>query len=434
MHLLTRRTAFAAALLYFPACAASAPAASTATADASATTDGAATADGAVGGDAAAGGGDTSAGETATGSDASADASADTASSTGTPFGVGLLKVEVAGPGGRKLPTSIWYPTAVGAKGTAVSYGFGLFPSPLGAQEGVAPAKGPFPTVAFSHGNQGVPEQSVFLTEGLAARGYVVVAPEHIGNSFTTFDEKLFAAVTLWRPKDLSAAVDRLTKPQAGDPPWLAGLADTEKLAVTGHSFGGYTSLAFAGIVVSPPASAMPKCEGVAKGDPVCDAVAAAGPPPWNLGDPRCDVAIPLAHALTAGFDVKSLAGHKVPIVLAAATGDKLTPYKAEAEAAYKAMQPPKALLTLTGGDHFSFAQACELAAVAPANLKADLEKLCKPGAVPTIADSHTATLFTTLAACDLYLKGDEAARATFANGSFAGLNGISMASEGIVK
>ncbi|MBM4343207.1 MAG: hypothetical protein FJ100_07485 [Deltaproteobacteria bacterium] len=430
MPLLTSRAAIAIAVL--SACSASSPASTGATVDATTTQDSAA--DTAAGGDATAAGADTATTDVPAAADAPADSAADAASPAGTPFGVGLLKVDVAGPGGRKLPTSIWYPIPPGAKGTAVSYGFGLFPSPLGAQDGVAPAKGPFPTVAFSHGNQGVPEQSVFLTEGLAARGYVVVAPEHVGNSFTTFNEKLFAAVTLWRPKDLSAAVDRLAKPEAGDPPWLGGLADTEKLAVTGHSFGGYTSLAFAGIVVAPPASAMPKCEGVAKGDPVCDAVAAAGPPPWNLGDPRCDVAIPLAHALTAGFDAKSLAGHKVPIVLAAATGDKLTPYKTEAEAAYKAMQPPKALLTLTGGDHFSFAQACELAAVAPANLKADLEKLCKPGAVPTIADSHTATLHTALAACDVYLKGDEAARATFANGGFAGLNGISMLSEGIAK
>ncbi len=432
MPLLTFRAALSTTLACLAACSASAPTAQSSTADAASASDSSTGSDAARGADAGAGGGDAAASETAAGSDTAA--GADAAAPAGTPFGVGLVKVEVAGPAGRKLPTFIWYPIAVGAKGTAVSYGFGLFPSPLGAQEGVAPAKGPFPTVAFSHGNQGVPEQSVFLTEGLAARGYVVVAPEHVGNSFTTFDEKLFAAVTLWRPKDLSAAVDRLAKPEAGDPPWLAGLADTEKLAVTGHSFGGYTSLAFAGIVVSPPASAMPKCEGVAKGDPVCDAVAAAGPPPWNLGDPRCDVAIPLAHALTAGFDPKSLANHKVPVVLAAATGDKLTPYKTEAEAAYKAMQPPKALLTLTGGDHFSFAQACELAAVAPANLKADLAKLCKPEAVPSIGDSHTATLQVTAAACELYLKGNEAARPTFANGSFAGLNGISLASEGIVK
>ena len=352
---------------------------------------------------------------------------------SGLPFAVGLLKFEVAGPGKRALPTLVWYPTPKGSKGAVTSYLAGLIASPLGAIENAAPAPGPFPTVTFSHGNQGVPDQSVYLTEGLAARGYVVVAPEHVGNSFLTYDDKLLAAMVIWRPQDLKAAVDRLAKPDAKDPTWLKGLADTEKLAVAGHSFGGYTALAYAGVVVSPLPQFVPKCAGVAKGDAVCDLMQEIGPPPWNLGDPRVDLSIPLAHALTAGFDVKSLKEHQVPIVLAAAKGDAVTPYASEAKAAYDKMDAPKALLTVENGGHFSFAHPCELAAVAPPLLQKEVKTLCAADASPSIPETHGAVLAIAAAACDVYLKGNDARRQDLAPGPVAGLP-IALQSVGIVK
>ncbi len=57
---------------------------------------------------------------------------------------------------------------------------------------------------------------------------------------------------------------------------------------------------------------------------------------------------------------------------------------------------------------------------------------LCKPDAVPSLADSHAATLAITVAACEIYLKGNNAARAQFKPGPVAGLAGIAIASEGI--
>jgi predicted dienelactone hydrolase len=369
----------------------------------------------------------------ATAADAATNTAPD-AATTGLPYSVGLLKLDTPGPGKRTLPTLVWYPIPSGTKGEVEKYALGLIESPLGAIENAAAAQGPFPTVVFSHGNQGVPEQSVFLTEGLAARGYVVVAPEHVGNSFATYDQALAPAISLWRPQDLKAAVDRIAKPQANDPTWLTGLADTEKLAVVGHSFGGYTALAYAGFVINPPPTAVPKCDDKTKDEPACQEIAKIGPPPWNLGDPRVDLTVPLAHALTAGFDAKSFAAGKVPVVLAAAKGDTITPYKSEAEAAYSKLAAPKALLTIDGGGHFSFANLCELAAVAPANLQPEIKKLCAKDAVPTLADSHLAVLHVTAAACDVYLKGKDAARAEFKPGPVAGLAAITLASDGIVK
>ena len=45
---------------------------------------------------------------------------------------------------------------------------------------------GPYPLIVFSHGNGGLGVQSFFLTEYLASHGYVVVCPDHTGNSLLT--------------------------------------------------------------------------------------------------------------------------------------------------------------------------------------------------------------------------------------------------------
>lgn len=44
-------------------------------------------------------------------------------------------------------------------------------------------APGPFPLVVYSHGNGGLRYVSAFLTEHLASHGFIVVAPDHVGNT-----------------------------------------------------------------------------------------------------------------------------------------------------------------------------------------------------------------------------------------------------------
>src|SRR5262245_13006042 len=63
----------------------------------------------------------------------------------------------------RDLTTEIWYPAAAGTAG----------PETTGAQ---LASGGPFPLVVFVHGSLSGRRQSTFLTQGLAAAGYVVMA------------------------------------------------------------------------------------------------------------------------------------------------------------------------------------------------------------------------------------------------------------------
>jgi len=332
---------------------------------------------------------------------------------------VGVIEIETAGAFGRKLPTMVWYPAVAGPSegADAVSYLGGLAKSPGGARLGSLPAKGPFPLVAFSHGNQGSRDQSYFLAEALARHGYVVVAPDHVGNTFFDYDAKLFGVMAIWRPQDLTAAISRVLQPQAKDPKWLQGLVDPAHIAAAGHSFGGYTALAVAGAAIQPPGAYLPNCKTAPEGDVTCKTLATLGAPPWDFRDARVKLAIPLAHGLTAGFAKASLAALPVPVIMQAAVGDTTTPMSAEALPTYKAVVGPRALVVLQGGTHFSYANVCELVPLLPAARKRAFAPLCADDAVPTIAVSHAAIVHYTLAACDVYLRGKNERRAAFAPG-----------------
>ncbi|MCO4762050.1 MAG: dienelactone hydrolase family protein [Myxococcales bacterium] len=337
-------------------------------------------------------------------------------------YPVGVIELETIGAHGRKLPTQIWYPAITGGKGEVAKYMLGLVKSPRSALVGVEAAEGKFPLIAFSHGNGGVKSQSVFLTEYLAAHGYVVVSPDHVGNTTLDIDNNLGAVMSLWRPLDIKAAIDRVMTPTAKDPAWLKGLVHKDKVGMTGHSFGGYTTLAMTGIQIDMPMGATVDCA-TPVGKPVCETTKVIGEAPWNFGDKRIAVAVPLAHALY-GAKVLSHASAKklkVPVVMMASNNDTLTPATKEAEPLFADLPGETALLTIQGGNHYSFANMCELSGVAPAQIKTMIAQLCAADAKPTMAQTHATIAEHALAAFDIYLKGDDTKRAMFTNNKDGG-------------
>lgn len=171
------------------------------------------------------------------------------------PFAVGALQTEIRSHAdpldpGRRLPTEIWYPAQAAENPHATSQ---TAPHPLGmphrAEVGLAPIDRPMPLLAFSHGNSGLRQQSTFLTTHLASWGFVVVAPDHVGNTFsemlalTTDAERREAHVRAraQRPHDIAAALRALLDEgleAKGRPPIRA-----TAVGVLGHSYGGWTSL-----------------------------------------------------------------------------------------------------------------------------------------------------------------------------------------------
>ncbi len=157
------------------------------------------------------------------------------------PYGVGYRESELTYDAvrseGRTLRLALWYPTNSNT-GAEVRYR-GLFPAPevLGDAD---VADGSFPVLVFAHGHQGYAENSARLIEHITSHGWVVVSPDHTGN--TTFDgPDRETSIYVWRGSDTRAAVQHL---RTQDP-----LADsiTDELGAMGHSFGGYHLQAMGG-------------------------------------------------------------------------------------------------------------------------------------------------------------------------------------------
>lgn len=112
----------------------------------------------------------------------------------------------------------------------------------------------PFPLVLFSHGVSGCRNQSAYLMAALAQAGMVVAAPDHedqrCGRKLTI--ESLppeFYLPDLWKDEKYAGRRDQLRALRTAllAEPTLGPQIDATKLALIGHSLGGYTVLGLAG-------------------------------------------------------------------------------------------------------------------------------------------------------------------------------------------
>lgn len=125
----------------------------------------------------------------------------------------------------RTVVTDLWYP----AEGTSSGK----------PQADAPPADGPFPLVVFNHGQQGEPQQYTASLELWARAGYVIAAPRHPltvrGGPGAHFVDDVQGVIG-----DIPFVVDRM----AHDEQVQALGADTENVAVIGHSSGALATLA----------------------------------------------------------------------------------------------------------------------------------------------------------------------------------------------
>lgn len=174
-------------------------------------------------------------------------ASAPASSGENGPFRVGYRTFEhTYSPQGesaaRTIPLHIWFPTNDTTGDTKIRYQ-GLFADEFGTQSGVSPAlpQSPcgYPVMAFSHGHIGFAGGIAYMATRFASHGWLIVAPEHVGNTLTDNIDPRPPTTYLTRPQDLSAALDALDQLPAGDP--LQRLAATDRVLAVGHSFGAHT-------------------------------------------------------------------------------------------------------------------------------------------------------------------------------------------------
>jgi predicted dienelactone hydrolase len=239
--------------------------------------------------------------------------------------------------GGRTLPIHVWYPSRDdedAADATYLSGGFLQLPALVAKSEPPVRADRRWPLVVFSHGYGGTPTQSTPLMETLASHGFIVAAVDHIGNSQTaTAVVKDPAQAAADRVPDVSFVIDTL----------LAESRDTRSvwyrsvhpfhIGVTGHSFGGATSL---GTVLGEFGE--------------------------MAADPRVAAVVPVS-APTAAFSDFALSRMPVPALLLGGTLDASVPIDNNTRAfALNPGAEPAWNVAIAGATHTHFANICAIA------------------------------------------------------------------------
>ena len=276
------------------------------------------------------------------------------------PHAVGTTDVTIVGRTGVELVVQVWYPTD--------SASTRLYPY-MGEFAGIAlDAPAPLcdevrPVLAFSHGNIGLRWQSIFMTEHLASHGFVIVSPDHTGNTTFDNDEERKPELVFRRPWDISDSVDHLFESADDVVSGLAGCVDPAGgFAISGHSFGGYTTMAVAGAEFDADATAA-HCQEM--DDWLCDEAAAhvAENPDMDRSgsDARVWAAIPMAPA---GHEVLigGLSKVQVPTMVLGGSVDDLTTVEEQVGPIYDGLtQAPKMLGLLQNAGHYVFSNACDL-------------------------------------------------------------------------
>jgi len=267
----------------------------------------------------------------------------------------------------------------------------------------------PHPVVVFSHGFGGTRVQSVYLTEHLASHGFVVAAPDHVGNTFVDQIDaaKAMAAIdsARVRPRDISVTLDALLERAAGWPDeLLAFAADEARVGVAGHSFGGFTAFRIAGASVD-----VARGEEICAADPdqlFCDGWPGQEPFPASARDPRFIAALPQAPGAAAAVEAPGFADVAVPVMIQAGLADRTTPFPDEAAAPYAALSSPTCLLAIDGAGHFTFSDMCELLDMVGLSVE-QFDDGCSQDNVPP-DEAHAVIVSYATAFFQVFVAGDD--------------------------
>lgn len=287
-----------------------------------------------------------------------------------------VLKEDVvdASRDNRSVPLAIFYP--------AKSNGINAKPDKSNA---------PYPLIMLSHGFMSNKLWYTFLSNHLARHGYVVVAMDHT-TSDTSFilnflnqilvdngvssilqlpsimddietimndalTNSTIADMWFQRPIDVSFAIDQAILMNKSDAK-LKGMIDSSKIGMTGHSMGGYTTLAVSGARLNV-GNIEETCSGDPAGELFCNVVNSSYFNPSesfvDFRDERITASIPMAPVVDLTFIPGGLDYLSIPVMIAGATEDTSTPYDEHQLQPFNLMTNERYLLTVIGGNHLTF-------------------------------------------------------------------------------
>jgi len=274
------------------------------------------------------------------------------------PYPVGVMTVVLVDPTRmtpglttpRTLTTEIWYPARESSrttstetyvlhdylpedlKGMITPAALGELPTPAHRNAEPRDDGDTYPLIVFSHGLGGIRLQSNYYTVALASHGYVVVSPDHEGDTLVdllragTVNANTTLDSFVDRPLDVIFLMDHFTSMPAGDA--LGRIINGDRIGVTGHSFGAITSLRVAGM------------------DARVDAVVAQTPGGYVI----------------AQTDVPTrLEDYGIPVMLQSAGMDRTLPEDPHATSVWEHLVSPRFFIRLPTAGHFTYSDLCVL-------------------------------------------------------------------------
>jgi len=207
----------------------------------------------------------------------------------------------------RTLPVEVWYPTAMPTDG---------------AQLDAPRAHGKFPLILHSHGFMDSKEGESYITEHLASHGYIVAAPDYpLSHGGAPGGPTI--ADTANQPLDARFVIDQVLALSADGSSLLAGAVDEQRIAASGLSLGGLTTL----LLAFHPTSRDPRLRAA-----------------LTMAAPSC--------MLTSSFFPHA----QLPLLMVHGDSDLIVPIAENALRTFPELRPPGELAVLKNGSHTAFA------------------------------------------------------------------------------
>lgn len=221
----------------------------------------------------------------------------------------------------------------------------------------------------LSHGAGGDGANYAWLSEHLAARGHLVAAVNHYGESRVYGQDTVerLAILRPWtRPEDVRFAISALLADEKWGP-----LIHPDRIGGVGHSAGGHTLLVLAGADYDTQRMGPYCASAAARADRGCAYARGLTESDWLAIGVRPDRPLPteprlaalflMEPAMAPSFSDASLARVAIPVQLVAAKPGDFLPFEPHA-ARFARRLPAAALTTLEHGEgHFVYLAECEL-------------------------------------------------------------------------